>query len=171
MASSAKAATVLERNRRLGVANGLSQIPKADASERPLMGGTIGRSRPILLKKSGFDSSTQKFDSAKISRINKFDALSNHILRKIAGDYCASTFLTVSARCGHSPTTPSFMHLSASPDHPVGAGEQRGRDPEAECFGCLAIDYQIELGRLLDGQIAWLSSLQDLINVGRCTAI
>jgi hypothetical protein len=36
-------------------------------------------------------------------------------------------------------------------DHLVGAGEQRGRDSEAQRLGRSEIDYQLELGGLLDG--------------------
>ena len=40
---------------------------------------------------------------------------------------------------------------SLSLDHLVGAGEQRLRHGEAERLGSFHIDYQLELGRLLDG--------------------
>jgi hypothetical protein len=41
-------------------------------------------------------------------------------------------------------------------DHLVGAREQRGRNGEAERLCGLQIDYQLELGRLLDRQVGGL---------------
>src|SRR5262245_64215813 len=44
-------------------------------------------------------------------------------------------------------------------DHLVGAGEQRLRHVEAERLGCLEVDHQLELGWLLDRNIARLGAL------------
>jgi hypothetical protein len=52
------------------------------------------------------------------------------------------------------PVTTSFANYSTSFDHLIGAGEQSWRDRDAECLGRLAIDPQIELGRLLYRRLA-----------------
>ena|SRR5947207_4305616 len=51
-------------------------------------------------------------------------------------------------------------------DHFVGGGEQLVRDGQAERLGGLQINDQLELGRQLDRQICWFSTLQDLIDIG-----
>src|SRR5205814_7349773 len=53
------------------------------------------------------------------------------------------------------PSTPSLDHL-------VGAGEKRLRHDEAERLRSLDVNDQLELGRLLDRQIGWLGTGQDL---------
>src|SRR5262245_7721261 len=45
-------------------------------------------------------------------------------------------------------------------DHLVGAHEERGREGQAEGFGCLNIDKQLDFPDLLDGQISRLVALQ-----------
>src|SRR5262249_12239553 len=45
-------------------------------------------------------------------------------------------------------------------DYPVGDVECRGRDRDAERPGRLEVDDQLELGRLLDGNLAWLRAAQ-----------
>src|SRR5712664_394815 len=47
----------------------------------------------------------------------------------------------------------------------VGAGEDRGRDGEAERLGGVEIDDQLEPSRLLDRQIGGLGALEDLSSV------
>jgi hypothetical protein len=66
--------------------------------------------------------------------------------------------------------TPLFSTLSSGSatrvrsstlfDHLVGAGEQRGRDGEAERLGGRQVDYEIERGRLLDWDFAPPGSLR-----------
>jgi hypothetical protein len=55
--------------------------------------------------------------------------------------------------------------LVSSFDHLVGASEERGRHGQAQRLGGLEIDYQLELGWLLDGQVRGLSPFDDLVNV------
>src|SRR6478609_7764149 len=54
------------------------------------------------------------------------------------------------------PSTPSFDHL-------VGAQENRGWKCDAECFGGLEIDDDVEFGRTLDRQIAGFCPLENLV--------
>ena len=51
-------------------------------------------------------------------------------------------------------------------DQLVCAYEQRGRHSETERLGNLDINDQLELSRLLDGEVGGLSSLQDLVHEG-----
>src|SRR5204863_6091452 len=69
---------------------------------------------------------------------------------------CGSGRGVRSTRSGHS--RPLFDHL-------VGAGEQRLRHGEAERLGGLHIDDELELGRLLDGQVGRLRPREDLSSV------
>ena len=50
-------------------------------------------------------------------------------------------------------------------DHFVGASEQRRRDGKAEYLGGGEVDNEIELGRLLDRQIAGFGPTQNLIDI------
>jgi hypothetical protein len=50
-------------------------------------------------------------------------------------------------------------------NHVVGAGEQRGRDVEAERFRGLEIDNQLVFGGLLHGQVGWFGALENLVDV------
>src|SRR2546422_3766897 len=54
---------------------------------------------------------------------------------------------------------------ASSLDHLVGAHEQRLPDREAEGFRRFEIDHQLEHGGLLDGKIAGLGTLENLVHV------
>ena len=64
-----------------------------------------------------------------------------------------------------------LMHRSKASlfDHRVGADKKRGRHGEAERFGSLHVDHQLELGRLLYRQIGGLGAFEDLVDVAART--
>src|ERR1700730_1328857 len=61
--------------------------------------------------------------------------------------------------------------VAASFNHLVGSGEQCRRHGEAKCLRGLEIDDQFEFRRLLDRQLGWLCSFQDLVGVDRGSTI
>src|SRR6266498_4659684 len=66
------------------------------------------------------------------------------------------------------------MHRSKQPvlfDYLVGATEEREREGEAEGFGCLEVDEQLEFRDLLDWQISRLVSLEYASGIDACLAM
>src|SRR5262245_20113119 len=62
--------------------------------------------------------------------------------------------------------------LASSLEDLVRTGQQRRRDRQAERLGGLQVDHQLELCRLLDGEIGGPRAFQDLGDVlGRVTKI
>src|SRR5262249_61809970 len=59
----------------------------------------------------------------------------------------------------------AYRMASNSFDHLVGADEQRRRHVEAERLRGLEIDHKLELGRLLNRQVAGILPLEDTIYV------
>jgi hypothetical protein len=53
----------------------------------------------------------------------------------------------------------SFVSLF---DHLIRTVQERRRDRQAEGFGGLEVDHEVEFGRLLDGQVGGLGALEDL---------
>src|SRR5262245_40060755 len=72
------------------------------------------------------------------------------------------------ARCRNFLRWGSFISIPPSLicllEHLVGAGEQRWGYGEAERFRHKQVYDEIELGRLLDRDVAWLRSAQDLVD-------
>src|SRR5215469_6257753 len=57
------------------------------------------------------------------------------------------------------------LRLAHLLDHFVCAGEQRRRHGEAERLRGRQIDDEVELGRLLDRDVGWLRSAQNLVDI------
>jgi hypothetical protein len=79
--------------------------------------------------------------------------------------------MSVILELGHCSTQSACLkrartgNPAASLDDFVGRGQQRRRNGEAEGFGGLEVDDQLETRRLLDRQIAGLCAFQDLVDV------
>src|SRR6266542_778402 len=55
-------------------------------------------------------------------------------------------------------------------NHLVRSQQQRWRDRQAEGLGSLEVDHQLELRRLLNGEVGGLSTFEDLVHVACGTA-
>jgi hypothetical protein len=65
-------------------------------------------------------------------------------------------------------------HSGHSPvllDDLVSAGEDQGRDRQAELPGGLEINQKLEFGRLLYRQIGRLGAFEDSVDIAACTAV
>ena len=67
------------------------------------------------------------------------------------------------AAAGGAP--PRSVTAIASIDDLVGAGEEQSRHGEAERFGGIEIDDQLESGRLLNRQVGRLGAVEDLSGI------
>ena len=56
----------------------------------------------------------------------------------------------------------SFANFVCLLDHLVGNRQQRRRDGNAERLGSVEVDHELELGRLLDGEVGGLAPLRIL---------
>jgi hypothetical protein len=54
---------------------------------------------------------------------------------------------------------------AVSLDHLISSGQQRFRNGQAERLGGLEVDYKVELGRPLDGELATLLAFEDTTDV------
>src|SRR5438874_1941019 len=78
---------------------------------------------------------------------------------------CAIAFPSPTASASKGPAGLTLEPFSWMDDliRPL---EQRLRNREAQGFRGLQVDHEVELRRLLDGQVAGLGALQDLVHVG-----
>ena len=56
-------------------------------------------------------------------------------------------------------------------DHLVGSGEKHRGHRDTERLGRAHVQHELELGRLLDGQIRWLGAVHDLVHVAGCPSV
>jgi hypothetical protein len=63
-------------------------------------------------------------------------------------------------RCAGDEGSP--VHLL---DHFIRPGQHRGRDRQAQGLGGLQVDHKLELGGLLDGEVGWLGTPENLVDV------
>src|SRR5262249_2040202 len=71
---------------------------------------------------------------------------------------CRVTFDALAITRRHGAGTLSFNDL-------IRSEQQRWRDREAESLGGPDVDHELELRRLLNGEVSWLRALQDLVHV------
>jgi hypothetical protein len=58
----------------------------------------------------------------------------------------------------------STQYVCGSLDHLVGAQQDRWRYVKAEGLGGLEVDHQLERGRILNRQLAYLDTSKDTVN-------
>src|SRR5262249_2537123 len=64
------------------------------------------------------------------------------------------------------PHRSESLRPCTSANHLVREEEQRCRHRDPQCLGGLEVEDQLELHRLLHGQVAWLGPFEDLIDIG-----
>src|SRR5262245_2027050 len=69
------------------------------------------------------------------------------------------------ARKARVTTTATDNALMPSLDDLIRPGQERRWDRQTEGLGGLEVDDELELGRLLDGEVARLSTFEDLVDV------
>jgi hypothetical protein len=67
---------------------------------------------------------------------------------------------------GHAPPQHPTIRAFALLDHLIRPLQERRRDRQTKSLGGFEVDDQLELGRLFDGEVAWLGALEDPIHVG-----
>ena len=114
-------------------------------------------------------ASIRLFAAARFSRMS--DSIFGLCIttRKLGGSkgYAREPAANVNGLTFRRISDPGFAPNPKSPvasfDDFVGRGDQRRRNGEAEGFGGLQIDDQLETRRLLDRQFAGLGAFQDLV--------
>src|SRR5947208_12866065 len=84
---------------------------------------------------------------------------------------CAPSELPQSTQSGRSSFLKTVIPAKTSLDHFVRLQDQLLRNGQPDRLRGLEIDYELDLRRLLDGQVPGLRALEDLVYVGGCPII
>src|SRR5262249_48876255 len=91
----------------------------------------------------------------------------------IRGTFCASAKGVVDSRVAANRQTIIFVFIVSAlrlSNHSIRPCQHVRRDREADLLGCLQIDHQLELNRLLNGEIGGFGAFQNLVRVGGGTS-